>query len=148
MSDQLLNAIEAAIRNMESRSPKPKGRREVLTLFVPRLRKLRADGWSQTEIIADMKAAGVQMSPALLRDVLQIDLAKPKKVNPLRKARRRASASPSTASAPAIAAMPHIREQIPIIPPSSRVMPYRFGQQRAVVAPIDTGHPTNDAGPE
>jgi len=106
MSDLSQIAIETAIKNLSARQPKPRGRREILSPYVPQLRALLAAGWSRAEIVAEIKACGAQMSPALLRDVLQIDPNKPQRTAKPKSMKRRdhpkafASVSSSVASPP------------------------------------------------
>jgi hypothetical protein len=80
MSDPFQNAIETAIQNLSARQPKWRGRRDVLAPYVPALRALLAAGWSRTEIVAEIKACGARISPALLRDVLAIHADRPQKI--------------------------------------------------------------------
>lgn len=150
MSDQSLSAIELAIQNLKSRTPKPKGRRQVLAPYVPALRELLAAGWSQAEIVAEIKGQGVQMSPALLRAVLQIDPAKPKKISSPGKARPRPSALSSQVSHSKAAAMPHSEEQqiAQLAPPAPTAAPSDYGQQSAQIAPPNGGQPAYDFDPE
>lgn len=77
MTEFAASAIEAAIQNLQARRPKPRGRRQELAPYVDELRKLIASGWSRSEIVNEVKALGGKMSPALLRDVLQITPAEP-----------------------------------------------------------------------
>lgn len=77
MSKKSMSVIETTIRNLQARQPKPRGRREELSPYVEQLRSLIAQGWTRAEIIGEIKALGGKMSPALLRDVLQIPPQKP-----------------------------------------------------------------------
>lgn len=81
MTDHSSTAIEAAIRNLQARRPKPRGHRQELAPYVDQLRALIAAGWTRAEIIAEIKALGGKMSPALLRDVLQIPPTKSTKIS-------------------------------------------------------------------
>jgi len=120
MTDQSSTAIQAAIENLQMRQPKPHGRKQALAPFVPQLRELIAAGWTRAEIIAEVKALGGQMSPALLRDVLQIAPAKPKQIS------RTKLAKPSTLAPP---------------PPA----PLYQGQPAPLIAPLHSGQPADDA---
>ncbi len=88
MSDLSKNAIETAIKNLSARQPKARGRREVLAPYVPELRALLAAGWSRAEIVAEIKACGARISPALLRDVLAIHTDRPQKIAKTRPGKR------------------------------------------------------------
>ena len=107
MTEQSLSAVESAIQNLQARQPKPRGRRQELAPYVDQLRALIAAGWSRTEIVAEVKALGGKMSPALLRDVLQLPPAKPKKASRTKTAKPNASASPSPAAPPPVATAPY-----------------------------------------
>ena len=128
MTDQSSTAIQAAIENLQMRQPKPHGRKQALAPFVPQLRELIAAGWTRAEIIAEVKALGGKMSPALLRDVLQIAPAKPEKVNRQKPAKLSPLAPPSLASQPAPTPAPLYQ-----------------GQPGALVAPLYNGRPADDA---
>ena len=80
------------------------------------LRALIAAGWTRSEIIGEVKALGGKMSPALLRDVLQMAPAKPKQASRAKVANPNASAAPSPAA-----------------------------QRPAATAPFDHGQPADDA---
>jgi len=120
MSDLSTNAIETAIKNLSARQPKPRGRREILAPYVPQLRALLAAGWSRAEIVAEIKAAGAKMSPALLRDVLQINSNKPLRLSKAKliKPHGQPGMRPKIATAancppPAMAANSHDEQQTP-----------------------------------
>ena len=106
MTDQS-TAVESAIKNLQAGQPKPRGRRQELAPYVEPLRALIAAGWSRTEIVAEIKARGGRMSPALLRDVLQMPPAKPKKVSQTKTTKPNASASPSPAAPRPVATAPY-----------------------------------------
>lgn len=106
MTDQS-TAVASAIRTLQARQPKPRGRRQELAPFVEPLRALIAAGWSRTEIVAEIKARGGRMSPALLRDVLQIAPPKPAKAKPTKTAKPNASVSPSRAAPRPVATAPY-----------------------------------------
>jgi hypothetical protein len=91
-------ALESAIKNLQARRPDPRGRRDALAPYVPQLRELLAAGWTRSEIIGEIKALGGRISPALLRDVLQIAPAKPKKVNQPKQAKLLPSDAPAPVS--------------------------------------------------
>src|SRR5271154_5830238 len=103
MTEQSLSAVESAIQNLQARQPKPRGRRQELAPYVDQLRALIAAGWGRTEIVAEVKALGGKMSPALLRDALQLPPATPKKASRTKTAKPNASASPSPAAPPPVA---------------------------------------------
>jgi hypothetical protein len=118
MTDQspTANAVAAALQNLRARRPRPRGRRQELAPYVDQLRELLAVGWTRSEIIGEIKALGGKMSPALLRDVLQMAPVKPQKVNHQRQAKPLPPASP---------------------PPAA--------EQAAATAPADHGQPADDA---
>lgn len=97
MTDQSMTAIESAIQNLQTRRPKTRGRRQELAPYVDQLRQLIAAGWTRAEIVAEIKALGGKMSPALLRDVLHIAPAKPKRANQQKRPDPRAPAAPPAA---------------------------------------------------
>jgi hypothetical protein len=126
-----LTAIEAAILNLQARQPNPRGRKQELARFVPQLRELIAAGWTRAEIIGEIKACGAQMSPALLRDVLQIAPAKPKQVN------RPKQAKPILSDAPT-----------PTSPPEPETAPLFRGQPAPAATPLYNGQPDDGAEAE
>jgi hypothetical protein len=79
MTDEYTKAIEAAINSLRSKQPKTLGKKAQLVQFVDQLRDLLAAGWSRAELVAEIKANGGSVSPALLRDVLQLPPAKSQK---------------------------------------------------------------------
>lgn len=97
MTDSSRDAIERAIQNLQARQPKPRGRRHELAPFVERLRGLIAAGWTRTEIVAEIRANGAKVSPALLRDAVGICPAKPKNPKAQKPARSASKANPSAA---------------------------------------------------
>jgi len=131
MTDQTSNALQAAIETLQARRPKPRGRKQALVPYVPQLRELIAAGWSRAEIDAEVKALGGKMSPALLRDVLQLPPAKPKQVS------RPKSAKPSASDAPP-----------PASPPPPAAAPYYQRPPALVMAPLYNGLPADDADAE
>jgi hypothetical protein len=102
----LTAAIEAAIANLRSRQPPPKGPREVLAPYVSQLRELLSIGWTQSEILVEIKAHGGKFSPALFRDVTQNPTATKARKASQPKHRRLAPVDASTpdTSAPALPA--------------------------------------------
>jgi hypothetical protein len=98
MTDDTTSVIKKALENLRARRPKPRGRRQEFAPFADQLRELLAAGWTRTEIVAEVKALGGKMSPALLRDVLQIAPAKPKTASRTKTAKPSASLSPSPAA--------------------------------------------------
>lgn len=98
MSDHPTSVIEAAIMNLHARQPKPRGRRQELAPYVGELRKLIAAGWTRAEIIAEIRALGGKMSPALLRDLLGIPTARVDNPGKARRARSPERRETSTAS--------------------------------------------------
>jgi hypothetical protein len=111
MTDQSLTAVESAIQNLQARQPKPRGRRQELAPYVDQLRALIAAGWTRAEIIAEVKALGSKMSPALLRDALQLPPAKPSKAKQTKTAKPNASASPALAAPRPVATAPYDQDQ-------------------------------------
>jgi hypothetical protein len=100
MTNNLSTILQAAIETLQARQPKPRGRRQEIAPHVEDLRALIAAGWTRSEIIGEVKARGGKMSPALLRDVLQIAPAKPKQVSRPKPSNRENQATPSPTSAP------------------------------------------------
>jgi len=117
MTNSPLPALEAAIHHLRTRRPKPRGRRQELAPYVGQLRDLIAAGWTRTEIIAEIRAQGLKISPALLRDVLQIGPAKPqrssrpKAINPQNLASPRPLAARTSATSLPPAAPPYDENQ-------------------------------------
>lgn len=139
MTDPSLTAIEAAIQNLRARQPKPRGRREALAPYVDQLRALIAAGWTRAEIIGEIKALGGQMSPALLRDVLQMPPVKPKHASRPTQSNQRNHTSPLPTAKPSPAS------PSPAVQQASAATPYAQGQPAAPVRPIYNGHPVDDA---
>lgn len=131
MTEQSMHAIETAIQNLQARQPRPRGRREALAQYAPQLRDLLAAGWARSEIIGEIKALGGQMSPALLRDVLQLPPPKTAKTSQAKAAKPQSPTVPSPASP---------------LPPAA--MLYDPGQQGALVAPSFSGRAAEDADAE
>lgn len=72
--------IEEAMRRLEermrSKRRQPRGRKEALAPYADQLRRYVEQGWTRKEIVAEMRALGVSVSTATLRDVLGIRAAK------------------------------------------------------------------------
>jgi len=124
MTDDTTSAIKKALENLRARRPKPRGRRQEFAPFADQLRELLAAGWTRSEIIGEIQALGGKISPALLRDVLQMAPAKPKQASRAKVADPNASAAPSPAAQRPAATAPFDRGQ-----PASLVEPYYKGQQ-------------------
>ena len=130
MTDQsaTASAVEAALQNLRARRPRPRGRRQELAPYVDQLRELLAMGWTRSEIIGEIKALGGQMSPALLRDVLQLPPAKPKHASRPKQINRQNQASPLPPATPS-----------PTSPPAPVTAQYDQGQPAALVGPVYNG---------
>ncbi len=124
MTEDSDSPIKIAIQNLKARRPKPRGRRQELAAYADELRNLLAEGWSRVEIIGEIQAQGGKISPALLRDVLQMAPAKPKQASRAKVADPNASAAPSPAAQRPAATAPFDRGQ-----PASLVEPYYKVQQ-------------------
>jgi hypothetical protein len=63
-------AIEAAIADLQNRSPAARGPRQELAPYIEQLRELRRAGWTQSAIVTAFKAQGLIFSASLLRSVM------------------------------------------------------------------------------
>lgn len=72
--------IDEAMRRLDerlrSRTPKPRGRKQAFAPYADQFRRYVEQGWSRKELIAEMKALGLSVSAATLRDVLGMSAAK------------------------------------------------------------------------
>jgi len=141
MTDQspTANAVEAALQNLRARRPRPRGRRQELAPYVDQLRELLALGWTRSEIIGEVRALGGKMSPALLRDVLQLPQAKPKHASRPKQINRQTQASPLPPAAPSPTSPSSAAQQAAATAPADQDQP------AALVGPVYNGHPIDDA---
>ncbi len=74
MSEMVDRDIAAAMalldEKLKSSRPKRRQRKQLLAPYADQLRKYVAAGWSRKEIVAEMKALGLSISAATLREVL------------------------------------------------------------------------------
>ena len=74
MSEMPDHDIKAAMALLDEKlkngQPKRRGRKALLAPYADQLRKYVAAGWTRREIVAEMKALGLSISTATLRDVL------------------------------------------------------------------------------
>lgn len=122
MTNHLSTPLQAAIENLQARQPKPRGRRQQLAPYVHQLRDLIAAGWTRAEIVAEVKALGGKMSPALLRDVLQTAPAKPEKASRTKSAKPNTSDSASPAAPRPVATGAYDQGQ-PVADANNRLRP-------------------------
>jgi hypothetical protein len=88
-------AIEAAIADLQSRSPAARGPRQELAPYIEQLRELRRAGWTQSAIVAAFKTQGLVVSASLLRSVMHEGASVKPKVKKPRKVTTVASVLPS-----------------------------------------------------
>ena len=134
MTTPSLPALESAIQNLQARRPKPRGRRQELAPYADQLRALIAAGWTRAEIVAEIRALGGKMSPALLRDVLQIGPAKPQRSSRLKAINRQDLASPRP---------PAVQTSAASLPPAAP--PFEDDQPTALESAPYDGQLTDDA---
>lgn len=74
MSETVDNDIAAAMslldEKLKSSRPKRRQRKQLLAPYTAQLRRYLEAGWTRKEIVAEMKALGISISAATLREVL------------------------------------------------------------------------------
>lgn len=83
MADANAVDIDEAMRKLDerlqSRTPKPRGRKQALAPYADQLRRYVEQGWPRKELVAEMRALGLSVSAATLRDVLGMAAPTPKR---------------------------------------------------------------------
>jgi hypothetical protein len=129
--------ISQAIKNLKSRQPKLRGRKAALAPHVPQLRDLIAQGWTRADIIGELKSLGCSISPALLRDALQMPTVKNKPASRPKHLSQQTHTSPSSAVK---AALPS-----PVIQQVTAITPYDQDQSTELAEPPLFNGLVNDA---
>jgi len=138
VTDDSDSPIKIAIQNLKARRPKPRGRRQELAAYADELRNLLAEGWSRVEIIGEIQAQGGKISPALLRDVLQVDRVKPQLAKRPKQIKRKNEASPLP-PATRSPTSPSDDQQ------AAATAPHDQDQSASLVEPVYNGHRIDDA---